>query len=80
MIYNKEDYDLQKIPVIGSPRYKRGDMVKLVCDGAEKTGEIYVVDAFGTFEQNEEPSYDIHIEDERCLYKHICESDIIEKI
>ena len=32
-----------------------------------------------TFEQNEEPSYDILCKEENCLYKHILESEIIER-
>lgn len=47
------------------------------------SGEVYIVDAYGTFEQNEEPSYDIMVEDwrgtgEPMLVKHIRESGLIE--
>ena len=44
----------------------------------ELEGIIQVVDAWGTFEQNEEPSYDILCEKKNCLYKHVLESEIIE--
>lgn len=41
-------------------------------------GKIEVVDCFGTFEQDEEPSYDIFVKGESGgLYKHIRESEII---
>lgn len=43
-------------------------------------GKVYIIDRFGTFEQNEEPSYDIMIENYNntnlpCLAKHIRESE-----
>lgn len=34
------------------------------------------MDAFGTFEQKEEPSYDIMVYPDDCLYKHVRESMI----
>ena len=43
-------------------------------------GHVYIVDAYGTFEQNEESSYDIMVDDGDfpieypCLFKHIRES------
>ena len=47
-----------------------------ICDNI-KTGTIIVVDKYGTFEQNEEPSYDILVKDENVLYKHIRQSWIV---
>ena len=49
-----------------------------VSDGIIKTGTVWVVDAYGTMEQDEEASYDIWVEagEERCLYKHIRESKV----
>lgn len=38
--------------MLGKPKYKRGDEVKLVFRGDIIRGEIYIVDAYGTFEQN----------------------------
>lgn len=76
-----EDEKVEDIPVIGRPRYKYYDMVKFTISSTEvKTGEIHVVDADGSLGQNLEPSYDIFVQDENCLYKHIEESRIIEKI
>lgn len=43
-------------------------------------GKVYIIDAWGTFEQNEEPSYDIMVDDfngsgSPCLVKHVRESE-----
>lgn len=75
--------------MIGKPKYKYGDIVTFeILDNDDKkyrvTGYIYIVDAYGTFEQNEEPSYDImversHLDNTPCLYKHIRESYIVEE-
>lgn len=43
--------------MLGQPIYNRGDEVKIIFRGDINKGEIYIVDAYGTFEQNEEPSY-----------------------
>ena len=72
--------NLEEIPVPGNPRYMRGDIVRMKWDDAEKIGKISVVDAYGTFGQNEEPSYDIFVEEDNCIYKHIMESEILGKI
>lgn len=45
----------------------------------EKCGMIQIVDAYGIIEQEDEPSYDICVEEENCLYKHIRETDIVRK-
>lgn len=63
--------------MLGKPKYKRGDIVTFIHDNTKKTGYVYIVDAYGTFEQDEEPSYDIMIEEENCLYKH-CRESLIE--
>ena len=47
----------------------------------EKTniiGVIEIIDRFGTFEQNEEPSYDVYNKEDNTLYKHIRQSEIIK--
>ena len=48
-------------------------------DGKIKSGKAEIIDSNGTFFQREEPSYDIMVKDEQCLYKHIRES-LIEGI
>ncbi len=66
--------------MLGNPKFKREDLVVFtaVIDGKEQElkGAIHVVDANGTAEQQEEPSYDIHAlyEGEIVLFKHIRES------
>lgn len=71
--------------MVGMPIYKLGDAVSFYFDnGHDRTvmnGEIYIVDAYGIFEDNTQVYYDIDvIEDGRkVLYKHIPESEIIEK-
>jgi len=72
--------NLERISIPGRPRYRYGDMVRFVWQDNEKIGRISIVDAYGTFEQSEEPSYDIFVEEDNCLYKHICESEIVGKM
>ena len=57
-----------------APKYNVGDIVKFQFVDEIKEGSVFIVDRYGTFEQNEEPSYDIMIDSENCLYKHIRES------
>ena len=74
------DTDFSKVPRIGHPMYRHGDIVTfMLWNGEVVTGKIMVVDACGTFEQSEEPSYDIQSEEKKCLYKHILESEIIRR-
>lgn len=67
--------------MIGNPKYKLNDIVTF--DFGEvgiKTGIIFVVDAYGTFFDDSDVSYDIYVQDENRLYKHCKEQYIIEKI
>ena len=69
--------------MLGQPKYEKYDIVRFKFGPTEELeGFIEIIDAYGTFEQNEEPSYDILITEEpnRGLYKHVRESRIIEKI
>lgn len=61
------------------PKFKRNDMVVFKIGDDEKCGMIQIVGVYGTFEQEGEPSYDICVEEENCLYKHIRETDIVRK-
>lgn len=70
-------------PYIGYPRYKYGDFVRFSQDKVngkleEFGGVIEVVDAFGTLERKDEPSYDIMtiLEAQKTLHKHVIESEI----
>lgn len=68
--------------MLGKPQYTYNDVVRFRFNkGLELVGKIVVVDAYGTFFQTEEPSYDISVSvGERCLYKHVPESWVIELV
>lgn len=70
--------DIRKVPVLGKPIYRNGNLVRFLYANTEKIGRICIVDSYGTFEQSEEPSYDIFVEEDNCIHKHIRESEIIE--
>lgn len=74
-----KDY-LSRADRIKDPEYGLGDIITFKFDGNSKTGYVYVLDAYGTFEQDEEPSYDVMVEEENCLYKHVRESLIIDGV
>lgn len=65
-----------------SPKYNYDDTISFKIideDNVEHilTGKVYIIDRYGTFEQNEEVSYDIMVDDyfgQPCLFKHIRES------
>ena len=57
--------------------YKEGQIVKFKINNIIKEGIILIVDKYGTFEQNNEPSYDIMVTEENTLYKHIIQSMIV---
>ena len=77
---NVKEKEICARTVSGDHKYNKGDMVEFeVFDGVIKTGTVWVVDAYGTMEQDEEASYDICVEagEDRCLYKHVKESKVI---
>lgn len=62
--------------MLGKPKYNYGDKVSFEIEGKTIVGEVYIIDAYGTFFQNKEVSYDImvpSIDKQECLYKHITE-------
>lgn len=63
----------------GHPIYKKDQYVYVMTHKGKKKGKIMVIDSYGTIEQRDEPSYDIYVEDECCLWKHIRESEILLK-
>ncbi len=80
-IIEPDNDSVDTVPVPGRPRYNYGDAVKFSWgEDCIKVGQVHVVDAYRTFEQSVEPSYDVFVEEDNCLYKHICESDIIKKV
>ena len=62
----------------GKPKFKLGENVKFKINNDIKKGSIFVVDKYGTFEDKSDVSYDILVESENCLYKHITEK-LVEK-
>ena len=63
--------------ILGHPMYKRKEHVFIKT--SMKKGKIMVVDACGTTGQRDEPSYDVYVDEDHCLYKHIRESEIVSK-
>ena len=51
--------------------YKIGDKVDFDCCDTIKSGKIFIVDRYGTFERPGVVSYDIDCESEDILYKHV---------
>lgn len=68
--------------MLGNPKFKREQLVTFNFEIEGKMekidGVIYVIDADGTSEQSEEPSYDIEafFRGEMILFKHIRESEV----
>lgn len=67
--------------MIGKPKFKYGDKVKFVLEDKEYIGEVWIIDKFGTFEDNSDVSYDIMVENydgngNGCLFKHISEREV----
>lgn len=68
--------------MIGKPKYKIGDKVSFKLEDTTYTGYVHIVDAYGTFDNSSDVSYDIMVENwgpkkEKCLFKHINEYLII---
>ena len=57
--------------------YTKGDTVVFQCGNTIKEGVILVVDALGAFECQGFPSYDILVESENMLYKHVAQNFIV---
>lgn len=66
--------------MIGKPKYKVDDKVEFTIYDETRVGVIYVVDKYGTFFDKSDVSYDIYVEEENMLYKHINEKYVKRKI
>ena len=64
------------------PKYEIDDRVTFTLDNKVITGTIVIVDAYGTFENPNEVSYDIIVvwEGRDTLFKHIREHMILKKV
>lgn len=60
--------------MVGNPKYKIGDDVSFTLENDIKQGEIYIVDKYGTFEDDSDVSYDIFVKSDNVLYKHVKET------
>lgn len=65
--------------MLGKPKYKEGTTVKFTFRNELKTGVIWIVDKYGTWDYTEDVCYDIMVESENCLYKHIPEKYIVQR-
>lgn len=70
----------------GKPKYKIGDNVSFIFNDEKLSGTVFIVDAYGTFEDPTDVSYDIMVEDDntdnaynKCLYKHINEKSVMQE-
>lgn len=59
--------------MLGKPQYKVNDSVQFLFGNEKKQGVVYIVDAYGVYEDKSDVHYDILVEPENCLYKHIHE-------
>lgn len=66
----------KKFTQLGYPKYKHKETVSFLVEGKLKIGYVEYIDPYETFEQDEEPSYDIYVASENCLYKHFRESKV----
>jgi len=69
--------------MLGKPKYKLGDNVSFKIDNETYNGYIYIIDKYGTWDDNSDVSYDIIVNNwgekkEECLFKHITEKLIID--
>ena len=62
----------------GHPKYKVGDNVSFTINNGIRHGFIYIVDKYGAFGYDD-VTYDIIVESEDCLYKHV-EEKYVEKV
>ena len=61
----------------GHPKYKVGDNVSFTINNEIRNGFIYIVDKYGAFGYDD-VTYDILVESEDCLYKHVEETRVKE--
>ena len=59
--------------MIGQPKFKYGDNVKFNFNNDIIEGIVYIVDKYGTFEDDSDVSYDIYVKENNILYKHVNE-------
>ena len=66
--------------MIGKPKYKENDKVEFtIYENEIRKGTVWIVDKYGTFFDKSDVSYDIFVEEENMLYKHINEKYVKRK-
>ena len=65
--------------MLGKPKFELNDKVSFTLQEKTIEGVVYIVDAYGTFENPNEVSYDVFSDDENVLYKHIPER-LVKKV
>lgn len=75
----KPKYDYGDVLVFHMNEVKNWDG-ETVLEEQDIEGVVEIVDRNGTFEQNEEPSYDLYNKERNTLFKHIRQSAIIRKV
>lgn len=63
--------------MLGNPKFNKGDKVSFSINNKIISGEIVIIDKYGTFEDDSDVSYDIYSDKHNILYKHINENYII---
>lgn len=68
--------------MLGKPKYNIGDKVSFKLEDKIYEGSVYIIDPYGTFDDDSDVSYDIMVNNwgpkkEECLFKHINERLII---
>ena len=77
-IYDEDEECVETWTIAARPAaiYHVNDTVSFLLDGEKYVGTIEIVDAFGTYFDNSEPYYDIHIQEKNLLVKHVRQSCI----
>ena len=60
----------------GYPKYRVGDNVSFTINNVTRYGFLYIVDTYGALGLDD-VSYDIFVEKDNCLYKHVEERMVI---
>lgn len=71
-----EMMDFNDVHIPGRPQYKKGERIIFEYEGEFLKGFVEIIHAYGTIDQNEEPSYDIYSDETGSLYRYVKESDI----
>ena len=71
-----EIMDFNNVHIPGRPQYKKSERIIFEYEGEFLKGFVEIIHAYGTIDQNEEPSYDIYSDETGSLYRYVKESDI----